>query len=75
MIARLLALLACIAAASAQARPVEPIDDLQWLVIEDIVGALFAPDEAARTQAAPLMEQARRELFAGRQGEARRAHV
>lgn len=65
------AILALFASVTASARPVEPIDDLQWLVIEDTVGTLFAPAEA-RAQALPIMQQGRARIAAGELGEARR---
>lgn len=70
-----LGLLLALANGAAAAQQVEPIDDLQWLVIEDTVGTLFATNAEARTAALEVMAQARTELLAGRLGEARRGYA
>lgn len=59
--------------AAAQPAPVEPIDDLQWLFIEDTVALIQPPNAAAGERAKALMAEAATARAAGRNGEMRRA--
>jgi poly(3-hydroxybutyrate) depolymerase len=53
--------------------PVEPIDDLQWLFIEDTVALIAPPTEAIGKRARALMEQAAAARAQGALSEMRRA--
>jgi poly(3-hydroxybutyrate) depolymerase len=56
------------------AQQAEPIDNLQWLAIESIVGPVLKPEGEHLSEAAAIVERARQELLAGRYGEARRLY-
>ena len=68
----LLALTAVCAVSPAAAQSFEPVEDLQWLVIENIVGPVIRPDSPHIEQVRALTERARLLLLDGRYGEARR---
>ncbi|WP_338243408.1 dienelactone hydrolase family protein [Aurantiacibacter hainanensis] len=56
------------------AQQFEPVDDLQWLAIENIVSPVLRPETRNLDEARQLTGLARRELFDGRFGEARRLY-
>ena len=55
------------------AAAIEPIEDLQWLFIEDTVALISPPTEAAATHARELMERAATARGEGKLSEMRRA--
>lgn len=69
----LLAALVLCAAGTAGAADVEPIDDLQWLFIEDTVALITPPNEAVATRARALMEHAATARAAGQLSDMRRS--
>ncbi|MFB0610698.1 carboxylesterase family protein [Aurantiacibacter poecillastricola] len=58
----------------ASAQQFEPIDDLQWLAIENIVSPVLRPDAENVDEARRLTDLARESLLQGRYGEARRLY-
>ena len=55
------------------AEAIEPIDDLQWLFIEDTVALISPPNEVAATRARELMERAAQARSTGALSEMRKA--
>jgi poly(3-hydroxybutyrate) depolymerase len=55
------------------AESIEPIDDLQWLFIEDTVALISPPTESIETRARELMEQAASARAAGSLSDMRRS--
>lgn len=69
----LLAALVLSAVSCAVAAEVEPIDDLQWLFIEDTVALITPPNDAIGTRARALMERAATARATGTLSEMRRS--
>jgi poly(3-hydroxybutyrate) depolymerase len=59
---------------AAQGQAADPIDDLQWLAIENIVAPVIQPVSEHLPEAAALNAQARERLLRGELGEARRLY-
>ena len=67
-----LALASMCFASPVAAQSFEPVEDLQWLAIENIVGPVIRSDSPHIEQVRDLTERARELLLQGRYGEARR---